>query len=249
MSGPEAQAIARRVVEPWPEVESHRLWRGRGAGDEVLCVVVGAPARYAGEDVVELHGHGGARNLQQLLAAVVAAGAQVAEPGEFTRRAFLNGRMDLTRAEAVAEVIGARSERALRVAQANLRGALAERVRALREQVTALLAELEARVAFPEEDLDFTPAERVAENTLAAGCEVRSLAGAWRQGRALWAGVTVALVGRPNVGKSSLFNALLGQERALVAAEPGTTRDYLEATVEWDGVAVTLIDTAGDRDV
>src|SRR5262249_20956911 len=249
MSGPEAQAIARRVVEPWPEVESHRLWRARAAGDEVLCVGMRAPASYTGEDVVELHGHGGARNLSRLLAAVVAAGAQVAEPGEVTRRAFLNGRMDLTGAEAVREVIGGGSERALRVAQANLRGALASRVRGLRERVTALLAELEARVDFPEEQLDFVPAERLREDALAIARDVRSLRGTFRQGRALASGVTVALVGRPNAGKSSLFNALLGQERALVAAEPGTTRDYLEAGVEWDGAFVTLSDAAGDREV
>jgi tRNA modification GTPase len=207
------------------------------------------PHSYTGEDVVELHGHGGALNLQRLLAAVVAAGANVAEPGEFTRRAFLNGRMDLTRAEAVAEVIGARSERALRLAQANLRGALAERVRGLRERLIGLLAELEARVDFPEEQLDFVPAARLADEARAIAADVRTLAGTWRQGRAIAGGVTVALVGRPNVGKSSLFNALLGQERALVAAEPGTTRDYLEQAMEWDGVAVTLVDTAGDREV
>ena len=248
ISGPEAVAVAQRVAAPWPQLESHRLWRARAAGDEVLCVVMRAPNSYTGEDVVELHGHGGALNLSRLLAAVVAAGAEVAEPGEFTRRAFLNGRMDLTRAEAVAEVIGARSQRALRVAQANLRGALAERVRALRERVTTLLAEWEARVDFPEEQLDFVPAARLAEEARALVRDVRELAGTWRQGRALASGVTVALVGRPNVGKSSLFNALLGQERALVAAEPGTTRDYLEQTVEWDGVAVTLVDTAGDRE-
>jgi tRNA modification GTPase len=208
-----------------------------------------APSSYTGEDVVELHGHGGALSLARLLAAVVAAGAEVAEPGEFTRRAFCNGRMDLTRAEAVAAIIGARGERALRVAQANLSGALATRVRGLRERVTALLAELEARVDFPEEQLDFVPAERLSEEAAASGRDVRSLAGTWRQGRALTNGVIVALVGRPNVGKSSLFNALLGRERALVAADPGTTRDYLEAAVEWDGVAVTLVDTAGERAV
>ena len=249
ISGPEAQAVAQRVVAPWPEVQPQRLWRARAAGDEVLCVVMQAPNSYTGEDVVELHGHGGALNLSRLLEAVVAAGAQVAEPGEFTRRAFLNGRMDLTRAEAVAEVIGARSERALRVAQANLRGALADRVRGMRERVTAFLAELEARVDFPEEQLDFVPAARLADDARTIARDARQLAGTWRQGRALAAGVTVALVGRPNVGKSSLFNALLGQERALVAAEPGTTRDYLEQTVEWDGVAVTLVDTAGDREI
>jgi tRNA modification GTPase len=178
---------------------------------------------------------------------LVAAGARVAEPGEFTRRAFLNGRMDLSRAEAVAQVIAARSEAALRVAQANLQGATARRLATVRDQITLALAELEAQIDFPEERLECTEPIRLAGTLAAAHEQLAQLARSWGRGRALAQGLSVALVGRPNVGKSSLFNALLGRERALVTAEPGTTRDYLEAHTEWDGAPVTLIDTAGER--
>lgn len=215
--------------------------------DEVLAVAMRGPRSYTGEDVVELHGHGGALNMGRLLRAALAAGARAAVPGEFTRRAFAAGRMDLTQVEAVLAVIEASSERALRLAQAQLEGSIGGRARTLRGQVTDFLADLEAAVDFPEEGLSLAGRAELGGRAAALASECRALAGTFEVGRALRDGVSVALVGPVNAGKSSLFNRLVGSERALVAAEPGTTRDYVEAEVVWQGVRVTVIDTAGRR--
>jgi tRNA modification GTPase len=216
--------------------------------DEVLCVAMRGPRSFTGEDVAELHGHGGAANMGRLLRAVLASGARPAEPGEFTRRAFENGRLDLTRAEAVLAVIEASSERALRLAQSQLAGSLGERIAALRADGTALLAEVEASIDFPEEGLELGARAELARRSAALGEACSALAATFDAGRALRDGLHVALCGRVNSGKSSLFNRLVGSERALVAEEPGTTRDFVEARVVWSGVAVTLIDTAGLRE-
>lgn len=264
LSGPEAERILVRLVPSLPTPpESHRLYFGRvrdpqSGGppgeppgeviDEVLACVMRGPRSFTGEDVAELHGHGGSANLARLLVAAVACGARVAEPGEFTRRAFLAGRVDLTQAEAVALVVAARSERALRVAQTQLRGGLAEAVSALRERLVSVLAELEARVDFPDEPLDFVPVARLGEALRAVSRETSELAASYQRGRALCEGIDVALVGQPNAGKSSLLNALLGEERALVDATPGTTRDFVEAELELGGVRAVVVDTAGERE-
>jgi tRNA modification GTPase len=177
----------------------------------------------------------------------VERGARVAEPGEFTRRAVEHGKLDLVRAEALLAVIHAGSERALRIAQQNLGGRLGEATSELEARLVTVLAEIEGRIDFPEDGLE--PAVEQAIDTeleaLAARCS--ALAAGFRHGRALQQGITVALVGAVNVGKSSLLNALVGRERSLVASSPGTTRDYIEVTDVWDGVAVTLVDTAGTR--
>ncbi len=256
VSGSAALAVLERLCgrggEAWEDRRLvHAVARDPLSGerlDDVLAVAMRGPRSYTGEDVVELHAHGGALNVARLLRAVLAAGARVAEPGEFTRRAFSNGRMDLTQAEAVAAVIGASSERALRAAHGQLAGALGARVEALRAEVAGVLAEVEASIDFPDEGLEFASAVELAQRVAATRARVDALAATYGVGRALREGVTVALVGRPNVGKSSLLNALCGEERALVAAEPGTTRDWVEARVVWDGVEVTLIDTAGERE-
>jgi tRNA modification GTPase len=253
LSGPKAIAIAADTLGVATDALDRRVrvgWAHDRAGqklDQVLAFAMRAPASFTGEDVAELHGHGGGLNLERLLAAVVERGARVAEPGEFTRRAVAGGKLDLLRAEALLEVIHAGSERAWRLAQANLGGRLGEEVAALERRALAVLAEIEGGIDFPEDDLDLGAAEAVDGELDALRCACGRLADGFRHGRALSQGVTVALVGAVNVGKSSLLNALVGRERALVGAAPGTTRDWLEVSDEWHGVAVTLIDTAGLR--
>lgn len=216
--------------------------------DEVVVFAMRGPRSFTGEDVAELHGHGGAENLRVLLEEIVARGARIAEPGEFTRRAVENGKLDLLRAEALLGVIHAGSERALRLAQAALSGKLGEVVKALELRALALLAEIEGRIDFPDEDLEPASIAWISSELAMLVERCTTLVDGWRHGRAIDRGVTVALVGAVNVGKSSLLNALLGNERAIVDATPGTTRDYLEVATTWNGIAVTLIDTAGARE-
>jgi tRNA modification GTPase len=254
LSGPRAIQIAADALGIAPAAldRSVRLgWVRDGAGtpiDQVLAFAMRAPASFTGEDVAELQGHGGTHNLERLLAAVLVRGARVAEPGEFTRRAVESGKLDLLRAEALLEVIHAGSERSWRLAQANLGGRLGEEVGAIEQRALALLAELEGRIDFPEEDLGAADAAWIDGEIAALRAACARLAEGFRHGRAVSHGITVALVGPVNVGKSSLLNALVGKERALVAAQPGTTRDWLEVRDVWDGIEVTLIDTAGLRD-
>ncbi|MDB4971347.1 MAG: tRNA modification GTPase TrmE [Myxococcales bacterium] len=254
LSGPRAGDIVAKLVRPWPpRPQTHKLQRGvvhdPGTGeeiDEVLAVVMRQPHSYTGEDVAELQGHGGALVMQRVLQAALAAGARMAEPGEFTRRAFEAGRIDLSRAEAVAALIGARSDRALRAAQAMNGGALSARIIRLRQRLVATLAELEGALDFPDDVAD-AQSESVSARALGdISREMAELAASYRP--ALFRAAEVALVGRVNAGKSSLLNALAGEERALVDETPGTTRDAVTVEVALDGVALTLVDTAGERD-
>jgi len=253
ISGPLAIEAARRVVPglaPSPAARhAYFLPFTDGAGavvDEGVALYFQAPASFTGEDVVELHAHGAPRLLQLLLEAVTSlAGVRIAEPGEFTRRAFLNGRIDLTRAEAVADLIAADSEAAVRAAAAQLAGALSEQLRAVRTPLVALHADLEAALDFPEESegSEVETAARLGDALEA----LSSLRDRGRRGSLIRRGVQVVLYGPVNSGKSTLFNRLVGSERALVDETPGTTRDALEARLEWDGLQVTLVDTAGLR--
>jgi tRNA modification GTPase len=255
VSGPEAIAIVAAMIgvgegELPDRMLVHGIARGRDGErlDEVLAVAMRAPRSFTGEEVAEVHGHGGTVNAGRLLREVLERGARLAEAGEFTRRAFEHGKVDLAAAEGLLGVIEAASERAWRVAQGQLAGRLSEAVAGLRAEATALVAEIEACLDFPEEGLEFLAAKQVGATARDLAARCAALAGTFRLGRALRDGIEVALIGPVNAGKSSLLNALVGRERALVAAEPGTTRDYLDARVEWDGIAVTLVDTAGERE-
>lgn len=238
---------APRPPEPRRAYFTELTDRSGAVLDEGLFLYFQAPHSFTGEDVVELQAHGSPRLLELLQAEVLRdERVRPAGPGEFTRRAFLNGRMDLAKAEAVADLVGADSEASVRAAAAQVKGSLSERVRAVRQPLVELHADLEGVLNFPDEA---EGAEEGARERVRMALEtVRALAGQAAQGRLLRRGARVVLFGPVNAGKSTLFNRLLGQERALVDPEPGTTRDVLEARLELEGLGVTLVDTAGLRE-
>lgn len=216
--------------------------------DEGLVVYMKAPRSFTAEDVVEIHCHGSGLVLQRVCEACIAAGARLARAGEFTKRAFLNGRLDLSQAEAVLDTIRAKSEIGLKLAQRQLRGELAQQVHRLRAGLVGLLARLEAGIDFAEEDITFVRREEMIvflQETLA---HVKRMLATAETGRLLREGVRAVITGEPNVGKSSLLNSLLRENRAIVTDIPGTTRDIIEESVVWNGLRVTLVDTAGLRD-
>ncbi|MGE5174940.1 MAG: tRNA uridine-5-carboxymethylaminomethyl(34) synthesis GTPase MnmE [Hyphomicrobiales bacterium] len=256
LSGPAALAIAalRFRGKRSPEtVPGHRILLGRfvdddgAALDSVLLSVFRAPRSYTGEDVVEISSHGGAAVPRAIVEALVRSGARPARPGEFTERAFRNGKIDLSQAEAVAALVRARSERAARAAEAALGGALGRRVDALDGELIALSAEVEARIDFPIDVGEAIDGAALAARCAAVGERIAAWTAAIPSARRRDEGVRVALVGAPNVGKSSLLNALVGYDRAIVSEAPGTTRDTVEASIWLDGVELRLIDTAGWR--
>ena len=249
LSGPRALEAARTVVPALPLFPEprHAYFAGIAGLDEGVVIHFPAPHSYTGEDVVELMPHGSPRLLSMLLQRLLERpGVRLAEPGEFTRRAFLNGRIDLARAEAVADLVAAESEAAVRSAAAQLSGELSRRVAQLKELVVPLHADLEAALDFPDEAQGAE--EGVAARLDQAVAAVTALAAQGSAGALARRGAHVVLYGPVNAGKSTLFNALLGTERALVDAEPGTTRDVLEARVELNGLGVTFVDTAGLRE-
>ena len=215
--------------------------------DEVLAVYMRAPRSYTAEDVVELQCHGGVQALKKLLQLTYVAGARPAEPGEFTKRAFLNGRIDLTQAEAVMDIIRSRSEAGLKLAARQQQGQLAGELRSIRKSLVDVIVNLEAVIDYPEEDIEDVTYGAVQENIGGAVSKIEGLLEHAHTGKILREGLRTAIVGRPNVGKSSLLNALLREERAIVSQYAGTTRDVIEEQLLLDGVPLVLADTAGIR--
>ncbi len=253
LSGPGVGTLLRGAVVPWRGESVRRLWlaeyraEGEGVLDQVVAVYFKAPRSYTGEDVAELTCHGSPVIVDRLIRDCVARGARLAEPGEFTFRAFLNGKMDLCQAEAVRELVESQTWGQAIGAQRALRGSLKGRLEAVREKVVDVLVELESRIEFANEDL---PVVEACELSVALEQVERELGGwieSYEKARLIREGVRVVLAGRPNVGKSSLFNRLLDEERAIVTSVPGTTRDCLREWVDFGGIRVCLIDTAGVR--
>lgn len=260
VSGREAVDLAARIFRPRSGVDirsakSHRIHYGHivdpengESVDEALLSVMRTPATYTREDVVEINCHGGMAPLWRTVRLLLAGGARQAEPGEFTKRAFLNGRIDLAQAEAVMDIIRARTEMSLRAANEQLRGGLSKKITDLREKLVGMLAGVEAGVDFPEEEIE-TPAGGTLSGAIAGALDDIDLINRSHAfGRLLREGIAATIVGRPNVGKSSLMNALLQQDRAIVTDIPGTTRDVIEESLNIEGVMVRIIDTAGIRD-
>jgi len=259
LSGPDAIAISDRIFRPKKnerpsDAPSHKMLYGHIVDpadghvlDEVLLVTMRAPNSYTREDVVEINCHGSMVSVRQILELTLRQGARIAEPGEFTKRAFLHGRIDLSQAEAVLDVINAKTEEGMRIASEQLKGALSGKLAEMREQLIGITALVEAYIDFPEDEIGTTSKKEIEDNLSAAIAEIRRLSDTFNDARFFRDGLSIAIVGRPNVGKSSLMNLLLQKDRAIVTDLPGTTRDLIEDYLNIDGLPIRIMDTAGIR--
>lgn len=256
VSGSQAVAIAEQLFRRNRNggLSSHRFYYGTvvepATGvvlDEVMLVLMRAPRSYTREDVVEIHCHGGYLLVQKVLTLVIGQGARLAQPGEFTQRAFLNGRIDLLQAEAVIDLIRGKTDAALTLAQHQRQGLLSQRIEAVKQDVLHGLALVEAFIDFPEEDLGAAAGEEIGRFVGMALEQIEALLAGFDEGRVLREGVAVLIAGKPNVGKSSLLNTLLQEQRVIVTSVPGTTRDIIEEIVNINGLPVRMLDTAGIR--
>jgi len=256
VSGEMASSIGTTLFKPVRDggLDSHRFYFGSvidfqtgDVVDEAMAVIMRAPHSYTREDVLELHCHGGMLVMERVLALVLRAGARLADPGEFTRRAFLNGRIDLVQAEAIMDIIGAQTDAALQLAQRQRSGALSIRIDEVRDLLLHALALLEAYIDFPEDDIGETDIATISSLVSEARAKMDQLISGFEEGRILREGISVLIIGKPNAGKSSLLNRLLNENRAIVTHLPGTTRDIIEETINLGGLPVRLLDTAGIR--
>ena len=256
ISGDKSLDIMKKLLHPCPPVIRPRYAyygnicrpESEEVVDEAICFYMKAPHSYTCEDVVEIQAHGGVVSIRLILRAVLEAGARMAEPGEFTKLAFLNGRMDLEQAEAVIDVIKAKSELPLQIAERQLRGRLGTEIRDIREQLRDVLAQMTVNIDFPDEDIEQVENEKFLASLREIKAHIQRLLDTCDDGRIAKEGIKVAIAGKPNVGKSSLMNALLGEERAIVTSIPGTTRDTIEESANIGGIPLVLTDTAGIRD-
>jgi len=259
ISGEKALDIAEKIFLPFygktiAEISPLQVYLGevrdpikQQSIDEALLTWFKAPNSYTTEHVIEISAHGGLHLSSRILQIIISQGARLAEPGEFTRRAFTNGRLDLTQAEAVTDLIHASSDKALDTALAQLQGKLSEKINSLYESILAVLAQLEAAIDFPEEGLSFQKRETTFEMIKGIQSNLTELINTFQQGKVFREGAKAALVGKPNVGKSSLLNALLGEDRAIVTEFPGTTRDVIEEKLRVGDIHINILDTAGLR--
>ncbi|MBI2361359.1 MAG: tRNA uridine-5-carboxymethylaminomethyl(34) synthesis GTPase MnmE, partial [Deltaproteobacteria bacterium] len=258
ISGPDAERIAREIFCRGGgrngNLRSHTLHHGiirdpkTGATlDEVLLTLMRKPHSYTGEDVAEVHCHGGPFLVRQILELILRCGARHADPGEFTKRAFLNGRLDLAQAEGVLDLVRARTEAGMRLAVGQARGELSRWVGDLREELIGILVHVEAAIDFPEEEIEPLQRDELRAKVGALREKILKLIASYDWGKLFREGARVCIAGRPNVGKSSLLNALLGETRVIVAPSPGTTRDVIEESLNLGGLAAVLWDTAGIR--
>ena len=251
ISGPDSLKIANKIFSPFHKGEIldypirtliyGNILDGDTIIDEVLLAYMKGPNSYTAEDVIEINCHGGFISVRKILELVLRSGARPAQAGEFTKRAFLNGRIDLSQAEAVIDIINAKTEESHNMAQSQLEGALSKKIRGLRDQITALLAQLEVAIDYPEEDIEFITYKELVDQTTEVNDQVKKLYKTADTGKILREGLKTAILGKPNVGKSSIINRLLGEDI------PGTTRDVIEEFVNIKGIPLKIVDTAGIR--